>query len=284
MAERKEQVAGPRVSIFLAGVQKCGTTSMFHYLRRHPEILVARKRRYAPASRAMQGLPSSTRMGRRVISATLLKEVHFFDDDRRDWREPEYSALEGRYPLREGLGIDCSPSYILHVDYLRRIHAYNPAARVLLIYRDPVARAHSHWKMRRRLGKEPLDFMAALSAEADRLASLASEDGRGRALAYVSRGRYASQLRAAMGFFPREQLHLIDFQDLVHHHSETLTRVADFLEIRPFRHMGPVVANAGPRSLDGPSAAERGFIWDALSKEMAEFEELSGISTRSWKP
>lgn len=216
------------------------------------------------------------------MSTLLLKEVHFFDDDTVDWQRSDFAAYEHRYGRRSGVRVDCTPSYIYHPEALQRVRAYNPDARVLVIFRDPIARAYSHWKVRRSRGVEDLDFLPALLAEKERLSEFSEEFSRGKEVAYVGRGRYGSQLRSALQVFPRDRIHCILFDDLVGDHRAVLSGVAAFLGIRRFPALRPVRANVGPSASGGPGPAARELISAALGAEMQEFARLSGLDISAW--
>ena len=86
-----------------------------------------------------------------------------------------------------------------------------PDARLVVMLRDPVKRAFSHWQHNRRLGVEPLDFSAAIEAEPERLAGeeeriLANpgyDPWNHNMLSYAARGRYAIQLDEVAGALSR---------------------------------------------------------------------------------
>ena len=65
---------------------------------------------------------------------------------------------------------EASPYYLFHPAAAERRRALPKARKIVAVLRDPVHRAHSHWKERRRNGVEPLEFEEALAAEPGRLA------------------------------------------------------------------------------------------------------------------
>jgi hypothetical protein len=98
----------------IAGVQKGGTTALFDYLRDHPQLNLAPE-----------------------------KEVHFFDDEAQDWSAPDYDAFHARFaPAGPGrISGEATPIYTYWPDSLERIRAYNPEMKLILLFRDPIARA-----------------------------------------------------------------------------------------------------------------------------------------------
>jgi hypothetical protein len=179
-------------SVLVIGAQRAGTTSLFHALAKHPHV-----------------------------ARPLLKEIHFFDDQfwcGVDWYRAHFplSASQDRARRREGdlVGVDATPYYLFHPAAPARAAATVPNAKLVVLLRDPVARAYSHFQKMRRTKVEQLSFAAALDAEDERLAGEAERllaDPRYRSFqhlhhSYVSRGLYADQLERWLAHFPPERL------------------------------------------------------------------------------
>ncbi|MGP3699493.1 hypothetical protein [Rhodobacter sp. NSM] len=71
---------------------------------------------------------------------------------------------------------------------------------LILPLRDPVERAHSHWRMEVARGNESLSFSEAIREGRARVAR------NGRVFTYVERGFYGAQLERLETCFPREQV------------------------------------------------------------------------------
>ena len=128
MAEPSRQQ--PQVNFLIAGAQKGGTTALFDYLAGFPDI-------------AMPGT----------------KELHFFDCEAQDWDAPDYAAYHERFPNPAGRPCgEATPIYSYWPNSLERIATYNPAMRLILVLRDPVQRAWSHWRMEYARGPETEPF------------------------------------------------------------------------------------------------------------------------------
>src|SRR5438045_6145154 len=127
-----------RLDFILAGAQKCGTTALHYSLSRHPDICMGDQ-----------------------------QEIHFFDNDAMFIAEPNYEELHKHYPpiAHSTIAGDCTPSYLYHQSAAERICNYNPKIKFLILLRNPVDRAFSHWNMQRHTGREPLDFFDAISEE-----------------------------------------------------------------------------------------------------------------------
>jgi len=116
-----------------------------------------------------------------------------------------------------------------------------PAARLIVLLRNPADRAWSHYQHVVRQGEEPLSFEEALAREDERLAGEGDrirQDGSyysfaHRKYSYRSRGVYAEQLHAWREHFPRELFLLLRSEDLFDSPTETWRRVTDFLGLPP---------------------------------------------------
>jgi Sulfotransferase domain len=110
-------------------------------------------------------------------------------------------------------------------------------ARLIVLVRDPVDRALSHFHHEVALGREPLSFEAALDAEANRTRGEAERMAREPGYfshpwwdyTYVARGRYAEQLERWFSVFPREQLLVLASEELASDTEAAYRRVLDFV-------------------------------------------------------
>jgi hypothetical protein len=247
------------VSIFVCGAQKGGTTSLFAYFSEHPSL-----------------------------SPPCRKELHFFDEESRDWSAPDYSILDSFFPSDDGekLRFDMTPIYGFWPPSIGRIHAYNPMARLIFLFRDPFSRAWSQWCMEYARGNETLPFAEAIRAGRSRIADTPPLAPDRRIYSYVERGLYAEQVRRALELFPREQILFLRSQDLLDHRKATLAHIAEFLNISPFPETGPKHESPQP---DIPSALnarseDRAFLADIFRDDIRAFAQLTGLDVSDWTP
>jgi len=204
----------PLPDFLVLGAQKAGTTALYEYLRRHPQI-----------------------------SGPSWKEVSFFD---RHWARGE-SWYRGNFPnvaRTRGKHVgEASPSYVFHPLAPQRVEEVVPEARLIVLVRNPVDRALSQYNHEVALGREPLPFEEALDAEEERLRG---EQERMAAdpryfsrewwsHTYKARGRYAEQLERWLAVFPREQLLVLPSDDLGSDPARAHAQVLEFLGASPQR-------------------------------------------------
>ncbi|HUI36433.1 MAG TPA: sulfotransferase domain-containing protein [Gaiellaceae bacterium] len=204
----------PLPDFLVLGAQKAGTTALYEYLRRHPQI-----------------------------SGPSWKEVSFFD---RHWARGE-SWYRGNFPnvaRTRGKHVgEASPSYVFHPLAPRRVQEVVPEARLIVLVRNPVDRALSQYNHEVALGREPLPFEEALEAEEERLrGELERMVGDPRYFSrewwshtYKARGRYAEQLERWLAVFPREQLLVLPSDDLGSEPARAHAQVLEFLGASPQR-------------------------------------------------
>jgi hypothetical protein len=242
-----------RLKLIVGGVQKAGTTSLFGYLAQHPQLL--------PPPR---------------------KELHFFDNERLDWNLPDYGPLERAFVDEpERLAFESTPISLFWPNALERIFAYNPDIKLIFIFRDPIERAWSHWRMETARGIETLPFGVAIREGRERLTSESVPDHAWRHFSYVERGYYAAQLRRALALFPRENMLLLRAADLRHYHMATLSAIAVFLGIEPFPELQVRLDRQGEPSAP-MSAVDSAYLSALFRDELAAFSSMSGLLVDDW--
>jgi hypothetical protein len=245
------------ISIFGCGVQKGGTTSLHAHLCEHP-----------------------------ALSSPSRKEIHFFDDETSDWASPDYEALHSFFPSDDGdrLRFEVTPNYIFWPHSIERIHAYNPTAKLIFLFRDPFERAWSQWCMEYARGDESLPFAEAIREGRRRMEGLPPLAHDRRVFTYVERGLYAEQVRRALAHFPREQLLFLRSEDLRDAHVATLARVSTFIGIAPFPDTGSKRERPRPTAnFPAPATeADKALIAKLVRNDLRDFEALAGLDISSW--
>lgn len=170
------------------------------------------------------------------VSFCREKEPHWFSTV-DDWEErlPEYHAL---YDVREGaLHAEASTSYTFlpeYPDVHERLFRYNPHLKLIYVVRHPVKRVISQ---------------CAHDMIRDRIRGPHEEHVLNDPM-YVNRTRYATQIRAYLDLFPREQVRVILFEEYVKAPRETLRDLGGFLglEAAPFETIDVSPRNVSART------------------------------------
>lgn len=199
---------------FVVGAAKSGTTALHHLLLAHPRIYVPP--RQEPSFFAFEGERPSFRGPRQseaAINRSAVTELR------------AYQALYGGLP-DDCLAGDVSPAYLYWPGTAHRIAQRVPCARIVIILRNPADRAYSAFMHAKRESKEPLDFAAALKAEASRI-----EANWGLLWRYVDLGRYARQIRDYYDVFPVSQVKVVLFERLRDEPQRLLAELYEFLDV-----------------------------------------------------
>jgi hypothetical protein len=129
-------------AFLIIGAQKAGTSSLFRYLSQHPDIRLPKR-----------------------------KELHFFDlqySNGIDWYERLFPRKK---IIKRQITGEASPFYLFHPLVPERVFNHYPNIRLIVLLRNPVDRAYSHFHMERNRNAEPEDsFMRAVELEFDRIA------------------------------------------------------------------------------------------------------------------
>lgn len=240
----------------IIGTQKGGTTSLYSYLCQHPGIAPAAQKEihyfdahYARGNRwYLRQFPSSIR---RMLRGALDRSGH--------------RALTG----------EATPFYLMHPLAAQRIAALAPQARLIMLLREPAARAYSQYQHNRRMGWETLDFDAAIDREEERIApaldALSADpmhtDTRLPAYSYKARGRYLEQIERYERLFPREQMLVLSSEELFSNPGAVFDRTVAFLGLPQCPHPQFEASNAGGYGRELPSKIEQ------LRRYFAPFNE-----------
>ncbi len=187
--------------IFIIGAQKAGTTSLYHYLSQIPGVVCSDK-----------------------------KELHFFDFQFHKGKSM-YASMFNSKTLDNCM--DASPLYLFHpeVPYRVKQYFYNP--KIVVLLRNPVERAYSHYQMNRDRGIEPLDFGDALLAESMRLRrpEINKPESHFQNYSYLQRGKYFQQLLPWLRLFGRPNIFVIESNYFFKNTKETLLDLCQFLQL-----------------------------------------------------
>ncbi len=249
----------------IIGAQKAGTTSLYRYLRDHPGVLVE---------------PG-------------VGEIHYFDNH---WDEGE-SYFRSHFPRRAKIDSlraktghrivtgEKTPYYLFHPLSPQRAAATVPAAKLIVLLRNPAERAASQHKMNFNMGLETLSFADAIDAEPRRVdatfqaivdGTAPSGGGPVALYSYVGRGRYVEQIDRWLTHYPREQMLLLRSEDLLTDPETTFATALEFLglEYQPVEFIRHNAARK-PYAIE-PEVRER---LDALFAEPnKELDERFGIA------
>jgi hypothetical protein len=251
------------LDFLVAGVQKAGTTTLYELLDEHPSI-----------------------------SMSSPKETHFFDNETLNWKEPCYDELHAALPAgHSGLRGEATPITFYWTPALPRVKQYRADVRLIVIFRDPIDRARSHFTMRTQPDRlqfgnptERRSFAQAVSPERRASGGWGGEvEGLDRLSSYVERGYYGEQLSRALQLFSREQMLLLDFEDLRTEQAAMLRRVCSFLDLAPRTDTLFRYAHKSDGAAPLLTHQEEERLANEYRDDLQTFVTLSGLDIGRWR-
>jgi hypothetical protein len=255
----------------VAGVAKCGTTSLYDWICEHPFVV------------------------RPTTEGRARKELLFFDYNYYrglDWYRRHFPLLEERQAFEREHGRafitgEATASYVTGHWVPGRVRAAIPDIKLIVTLRNPVDRAYSAFQMSRRERLEECEtFEAALALEDERLAGELEHARRNPRYnpplppplgywSYLHRSRYADHIARWLELFPREQMLFIEFEQLAAQPQQTLDRVHAFLGLPPYRNRDLPTLNAA--SYAGMDPQTRAVLVDYFRPYNQKLRELTGV-------
>lgn len=178
-----------KVQLMIVGAQKAGTSSLLRYLAQHPDI-----------------------------HTHAQPEMTFFLQDREyargyEWAFAKYFAGKNTHADIENQHLIAKNVMVMHSpEVMQRIYEHNPEIHLVVLLREPVARAYSaYWWARRRGWENIKTYEEALAAEEARL----NEDWfKWRQCAYQYNGIYYPHVKNLITQFGASRVHCILTDDL----------------------------------------------------------------------
>jgi hypothetical protein len=196
-------------NFFIVGAPKCGTTALYEYLRHHPNIFMSE-----------------------------VKEPHFFAKDLGSYPRiktlEDYTELFTRSTDRHSSVGEASVYYLRSAVALANIRAFNPEAKIIAMFRNPVDMVHSlHSQLLYWSEEVERDFEAAWRLQERRSRGLDLPPGSrgGFLVQYHEVGRFGTQTERVLSVFPAEQVKLILYDDFTASPASVYTDVVEFLKI-----------------------------------------------------
>ena len=199
-------------NFLILGAAKAGTTSLYAYLRQHPQIYLPRIKEpnffaYGEEPFDQQG-PGAEIIHRNAIMTPA-----------------QYTQLFAGVAQETAIG-EASVTN-LWPRACTRIQHYVPNAKLIVLLRQPAERAYSHFLYHRQLGLEPLaDFAAAVADEPNRLRQRWPLH-----FCYLTASHYVADLQNYLRHFPREQLRVYLYEQLATQPAQLLQEIFAFLDV-----------------------------------------------------
>ena len=247
LATRKRQTDRPPPDFVIAGAQRCGTTSLFRALAKHPAMMS------------------------NVIDA---KGIHYFDTSYQHddaWyfahfpsqaERDSHAAKVGQKPI---VG-EASPYYLYHPAGAERMAKTIPDTKIIVLLRNPVKRAISHHLHMVWEGHESeKDIDKALDLESSRLAGIEERLKSERSFvsrphqhySYIDRGHYADQLERLFAHVNRDNVLVMATETLTGDSKASLAKIQSFIGFEPDSSIDLEKRNSSSKFEPRPETLER---------------------------
>lgn len=245
-------------NFLVIGAARCGTTTLHHYLRSHPNIFVPRNKRPEP---------------------------HFFMKSDEFSKGFEYYCnkyfIEASYAKAIG---EISTSNLYQPWVAGRIKKYLPNIKLIICLRNPIERAYSNYLFTRQNKLENLSFEKAIYSESKRILETEEKWKEISPYAYLDRGLYFKQIQNYLKYFDKEQMFFIFFDDFIAQPKLVLKELFTFLEVnKDFlpKSLGIKLNSVEKRDISIPDDL-RNYMKNYFKKSNNNLENLLSVNLSHW--
>jgi len=194
-----------KVDFFIVGAPKAGTTSLYHYLNEHPQVEM-----------------SSQKEPDYFSDKAIHQQGMYYDKKRVNTPDKYESLFVQKESVVYGEG---SVSYLFYDNVAEDIKKYNPNAKIIIMLRNPIERAFSHYLMDYRLGLVSDSFENIIAKKSKcKNAHLFYQQ-------YIEVSKYAKQIQRYLDFFEKENILFIDYEEFKKNVSKSVDQAYNFLNI-----------------------------------------------------
>ena len=206
----------PNFIIF--GVSRSGTTSLYQYLSQHPNI-----------------------------EPCAVKETRFFDmyyERGINWYRMNYPSQWQKFVFtklknKKFLTGEASGAYIENPHAPKRIHDLDPNIKLILLVRNPVDRAFSHYIRKMKNGSEKLSFEESIEQEKSRIEGEQEKMEKNEkyyspifhSLGYITKGLYAIPLKNWLKYFSMKQILVLENGEFLRDPEKVYNQAIEFLNL-----------------------------------------------------
>ena len=199
------------------GAKRCGTTSLYQHLSEHP-----------------------------CISRSPHDNIGFFNENYHlgiNWYKSLFPTVFYKKKMesknKQCLFFDVTSTYMEEELTAKNVYEVNPNQKIIVILRNPVDRAYSHYHVNVKEKSEKRSFEDAVFEEMNRIKSERIIQNKNKNLRvftpnnihYLKKGFYALQLKSWFKIFPREQILVLSTEEFQEDQNLIYKKIFDFLNI-----------------------------------------------------
>ena len=196
----------PLPNFLIIGAGRTGTTSLYYYLRQHPEIFMPDIKE--PRFFLYEGMSREKIRGKEEWKKSAITDID------------AYRALFAEVTNEKAYG-EASVEYFYHPTACKKIKQYLPNVKLIVGLRHPLERVYSHYLFCIRYGIETEhNFFKALLA-----------DMRSPKIGYIGGGLYYKFLRPYIRMFGKERIFIYLYEDFKNYTLPVLRNIFEFLQV-----------------------------------------------------
>lgn len=284
-------------NFMIVGAPKAGTTSLCYYLAQHPEVFMSNPKEV------------------NFFSYEELRRQNLYYNDFKIENLNEYKKLFSQAKGKKAIG-EASVSYLFYPKTPQKIKEVISDAKIIILLREPISRAYSHYLMDYRLGYVNFSFDdVVFKRKEDKNIDLFYQQ-------YISLGLYYKQVKRYVDTFGKDRVKIYFQDDFKNDPMHILLDVYNFLGVdsRFFykiekehnvffmpknkivdllyrSSLRSLIASLLPRSIKEKiieiafekkqkpkiSKQTKKYLYDIYRDDIANLEKLIGVDLNSWK-
>ena len=185
---------------FIIGIQKAGTTTLDDWLAQHPQIY------------CYESLKDVMLFYRFKTTEEILQRM-----------EKEPVPYKGQPVV-----LQSAVNYIFYPQFLEKLSQMSPSAKLIVILRNPVDRAVSSYSYFTKMLRETRGIEEAVLYEPKEIREFSKDNSD---FTYIEHGFYAKQIKDCYQYFSKDQLLVLDYDDLAQNPQKLLRQIFSFLNI-----------------------------------------------------
>ncbi|MDR8392618.1 sulfotransferase [Aliifodinibius sp. S!AR15-10] len=204
---------------FIVGAAKSGTTALYYLLSQHPGIctpVVKEPNYFSNIENSSDPVHPGNGPG----------------DNGTVWTEDQESYHNLYRPGKDHtMKLDASVSYLYSTTAAAQIANYDPESNIIIVLRNPIERAFSHYKHLLRDGRETVSFTEALDLEESRI-----QKGWEFSWHLTSMGLYSDQIQRYLNHFEQEQVRIYLLEDIKSDISRVVNEITEFVGLEAYKY------------------------------------------------
>lgn len=208
----------PLCNTFIVGAAKSGTTVLYYLLNQHPDVCVPVVKEPNYFSNIDHDSSDPVRPGNGP------------GDDGTVWTENLKSYQKLYDPEKNhAVKLDASVSYLYSTTAASQIADYDPESKIIMVLRNPIERAFSHYKHLLRDGRETVSFSEAISREQSRM-----QKGWEFSWHLTNMGMYSDQIQRYFDRFEPKKIRIFILEDIKKDLSAVINELTGFIGLEAY--------------------------------------------------